>query len=203
VPGTRVFYEARGHGAAPALTGGYDELAADLLSVADSCGATQALGVSLGAHTVLRLLCSGPARFAKAVLFLPAALDTPPVRRDGLLSALRASDEEAVRQWVRGEAPEGADAYVASRTAYLLSSPGLVGVLEQLGEAPVPDPALLAAVTADVLVLAVEGDPVHPADVGRRLAALLPSASLVVFDRPGVMWHERARLRDLIRAHLS
>jgi pimeloyl-ACP methyl ester carboxylesterase len=171
--------------------------------VVDTSGATQALGVSLGAHTVLRLLCAHPDRFARVVLFLPAALDTPPVRRDGLLAALRASDEEAVKQWVAGEAPAGADAYVAARTAYLLSSPGLVGVLEQLGEAPVPAPALLGAVTADVLVLSVEGDPVHPADVGRRLASLLPSASLVVFDRPGVMWNERARLRDLVRTHLS
>jgi pimeloyl-ACP methyl ester carboxylesterase len=116
---------------------------------------------------------------------------------------LRAGDRGAVEEWVRGEVPTGADAYVAARTAYLLSSPGLVGVLTQLGEAPVPAPELLAAVTADVLVLAVEGDPVHPAAVGRRLATLLPRASLVVFDRPGVLWNERTRFRDLVRAHLS
>ncbi|MFN2537728.1 MAG: alpha/beta fold hydrolase [Mycobacteriales bacterium] len=206
VPGTKVFYEARGHGSArPPEQAGYDELADDLDRVAASHGATQALGVSLGAHTVLRLLCRVPDRFAKAVLFLPAALDTPPVRREGLAAALAAGDRERVLAWVRAELPPGRDteAYAAARTSYLLSSAGLRQLLEGLTEAPVPDLSRLAAVTADVLVLAQEGDPVHPAGVGRQLAAALPSASLVVFERPGVLWNERARLRSLVIGHLG
>jgi pimeloyl-ACP methyl ester carboxylesterase len=184
---------------------GYDELADDLDRIATETAATQALGVSLGAHTVLRLLCRRPDRFAKAVLFLPAALDTPPVRREGLADALAAGDRERVLDWVRGELPPDRDteAYAAARSSYLLSSPGLLALLTGLTEAPVPDRTALAAVTTDVLVLAQEGDPVHPAQVGRELAAALPNSSLVVFDSPGVLWRERARLRSLVVGHLG
>lgn len=35
------------------------------------------------------------------------------------------------------------------------------------------------------------------------LAALLPHADLVVFDRPGAVFHERTRLRSLIVEHLT
>lgn len=201
-----MFYEARGHGAAaPPTRVGYDELADDLDRVATDAGATQALGVSLGAHTVLRLLTRVPDRFANAVLFLPAALDTPPVRRAGLVEALAAGDSAQVLEWVRGELPRGRDTerYAAARAAYLLSSPGLLALLEGLDEPPVPDVALLGAVTTDVLVLAQEGDPVHPAQVARELAAALPRASLVVFEHPGVLWNDRARLRSLVLGQLG
>ena len=204
VPGTKVFYEARGHGSAPlAETPGYDELADDLDAVAPD--ATQALGVSLGAHTVLRLLTRRPDRYAKAVLFLPAALDTPPVRREGLAAALRAGSAEGVLDWVRAELPADRDteAYARARASYLLSSPGLLTLLEHLTEPPVPDLALLGAIETDVLVLAQEGDPVHPADVARQLAALLPRASLHVFPRPGVLWNARAAFRGLVLGHLG
>jgi pimeloyl-ACP methyl ester carboxylesterase len=206
VPGTKVFYEARGHGSAPLPEHvGYDELADDLERLADDHGATQALGVSLGAHTVLRLLTRRPDRFVKAVLFLPAALDQPPVRRDGLAEALAAGDRERVLAWVQGELPPDRDtsAYAAARTAYLLSSPGLPALLQGLTEPPVPDVSLLGAVTADVLVLAQEGDPVHPAQVARQLAAALPRAALTVFPEPGVLWRSRAELRALVVGHLG
>lgn len=173
--------------------------------MAAETGATQALGVSLGAHTVLRLLTRVPDRFAKAVLFLPAALDRSPERRAGLAEALARRDEGAVLDWVRGELPADRDteAYARSRTAYLLSSPGLPLLLDSLTEPPVPDLSPLGAIETDVLVLAQEGDPVHPAAVARQLAALLPRATLHVFDRPGVLWSDRARFRQLVLGHLG
>ncbi|MCW2599220.1 MAG: alpha/beta hydrolase [Frankiales bacterium] len=214
VPGTRVLLQARGHGTAPApVHPGYGELAADLARVADEHGATQALGVSMGAATILHLLAHVPDRFEKVVLFLPAALDTPrkddAVRRVGSLSAaLAAADPPAVTAAVRAELPPGlgtaADAYVAARAAFLLASPGLPALLAALPEdVPVRDRSALASVTADVLVLAQEGDPLHPAQVARELAGVLPRARLVVFDAPGVLFRERARLRALIAGHLG
>jgi hypothetical protein len=68
---------------------------------------------------------------------------------------------------------------------------------------PVPDRSVLGAVTAQVLLLAQEGDPLHPAQVARDLAAVLPSAQLVVLDRPGAMLRERSRLRSLITGFLN
>ena len=100
-------------------------------------------------------------------------------------------------------ADQDTEAYVRARVAHLLASPGLPALLDGLTEAPVPDPTALGAVTCDVLVLAQEGDPVHPASVARRLAAALPRARLHVFDRPGVLWHDRARFRELVLRHLG
>ena len=54
-----------------------------------------------------------------------------------------------------------------------------------------------------MLLLAQEGDPLHPAQVARELAAVLPRARLVVFDRPGVVFRERERLRALVREQLG
>jgi pimeloyl-ACP methyl ester carboxylesterase len=77
VKGSRTFFHFRGYGAsAPAanpLT--YAALEADLRAVADHVGATQVLGVSMGAGALCRLLARTPLRFEKLVFALPAALD--------------------------------------------------------------------------------------------------------------------------------
>jgi pimeloyl-ACP methyl ester carboxylesterase len=185
-------------------------LADDVLAEADRLGAAQALGVSLGAGALLRLLAQHPTRFRRVVLVLPASLHharDPAVRRGAALAgALRARDRDAVEQLVRAELPEEgewAEAYVASRTALLLAS-DLVPLLDALAtDVPVPDPGLLAQVTADVLVLGAEDDEVHPVSVARDVAAALPGARLALFARPRPLVHDRARLRGLITAHLA
>lgn len=210
VPGTKAFLRLRGHGGAWTGEPGYQVLADDLLAEADRVGATQALGVSLGAGALLRLLAHQPRRFRRVVLVLPAALDgarLPAVRRGGALAgALRARDREAVEQLVRAEVAEQGswvEAYVTARTALLLAS-DLAPLLDALTtDAPVPDPSVLAAVTADVLVLGAEGDEVHPAAVARDVAAAVPGARLVLFAHPRPLVHDRARLRALITAHLA
>jgi pimeloyl-ACP methyl ester carboxylesterase len=79
VLGSRTFFHFRGYGAsAPAakpLT--YPALEADLRAVVDHVGATRALGVSMGAGALCRLLASTPLRFERLVFALPAALDRP------------------------------------------------------------------------------------------------------------------------------
>lgn len=65
------------------------------------------------------------------------------------------------------------------------------------------DVGALAAVTAPALVIACAGDDLHPVDVAERLAAALPAATLHVYDRPGVLWTERADLRTRISAFLN
>ncbi|MDP9181809.1 MAG: alpha/beta hydrolase [Actinomycetota bacterium] len=210
VPGTKVFLQARGHGRPHEGDAGYQALADDLLAGAG--GASQALGVSLGAGALLRLMSQHPTRFARVVLYLPAALDQTrqlAVRRGaGLSAALAAPDAAAVEAWVRAELPvdlSGAsvEAYVAARTAYLLTCDlaPLLSALEH--DVPVTSPDELASVTADVLVVAQEGDPVHPVSVAREVVAALPRARLVAFARPGALFRDRSRLRDVISAHLT
>ncbi|MBC7373288.1 MAG: alpha/beta hydrolase [Frankiales bacterium] len=215
VAGTKVFYAARGHGASPLPPGpfDYDVLGRDLEAVAGD--ATAAVGVSMGAGALLSLLARRPDRFARAVIALPAALDRP--RTDGavcrllaLADALDAGDAEQVHRLVLQEVPAelrsapGVAAYASSRTVALLASPGVAVALRALPQAvPVVDASVLGAVTAQVLVLAQEGDPLHPAQVARDLVALLPRARLVVFDRPGMLLRERARLRELVPAALA
>lgn len=215
VPGTRVLYSAQGHGRSPIGAGPltYGVLADDLLAVADEYGATQALGVSMGAGTLLTALRRQPDRFDRVVLFLPAVLDTrrsdPAVLRlRDLALAVEQQDRATVLEQVLAELPDDlgpvGTSYAQSRTDILLDSPDLVRVLRELVEhVPVPDGTALAAVTAEVLVLAQEGDALHPAQVARELVGLLPRSRLAVFERPGVVFRERARLRALIAGWLG
>jgi 3-oxoadipate enol-lactonase len=217
VPGTRVLYAARGHGDSPLGDSSYDyeSLGEDLLQVADRHGATQALGVSMGAGALLSLLSRQPDRFERVVLFLPAALDRPRTdeavsRMRALADAIGAGDDDAVHRWVLAELPPdvaqtpAGSSYALTRARFLVSSPGIATAIGALPDVvPVRDRTALAAVTADVLVLAQEGDPLHPAQVARELVGLLPRARLAVFDRPGVVFRERARLRSLVVAHLT
>jgi hypothetical protein len=52
-------------------------------------------------------------------------------------------------------------------------------------------------------VLGCKGDELHPASVAEELAAALPRATLHVYDKPGVLWTQRADLRARIAGFLS
>ena len=211
VLGRRVFYAARGHDGTVPAPFSYRDLGADLLAVADDAGATRALGVSMGAGALLSLLAVDPERFERVVLFLPAAIDRPrtdeAVRRMSLLAdALERGDLPAVEAFVAAELPTDIDvgSYARTRARFLVESPGIAVAVRSLPDVtPVPDRSVLGAVSAEVLVLSQEGDPLHPAQVGRDLVAVLPKARLVVFDRPGVAFRERTRLRALVSEFLN
>jgi pimeloyl-ACP methyl ester carboxylesterase len=216
VAGRRVFFQFRGHGRSSAPPGPwtYTDLARDLRAVADLTGATRALGVSLGAGALCRVLADDPARFERVVVFLPAVLDVPraaPARRRlaALWSAIESRDPERVARVVIDEVPPdlrdtaAASAYVAQRVTQLLRDglgDGLADLPEQV---PVDDRAALARVSADALVIGGRGDDLHPAAVAEELAAVLPRATLHVYDEPGVLWTHRADLRDRIAGFLN
>jgi 3-oxoadipate enol-lactonase len=227
VSGTRVFFQFRGHGrsAAPgrrwgcsaspqtgsacAPPGGawtYADLAADLAAVADAHGATRALGVSLGAAALCRLVAGAPTRFDRLVFFLPAALDGPgPTER---LEALLAGGD-ALRAAVAAEVPAGwretatARGYVRQRVDWLTRHPLAPALAGLRHDVPVPDLAALRAVRVPALVVGCEGDGSHPAAVARRLAGSLGNATLHVYDEPAVLWTARADLRDRVSGFLA
>jgi 3-oxoadipate enol-lactonase len=216
VLGRRIFFQFRGHGrsAAPAGPWTYLDLARDLRAVADLYGATRALGVSLGAGALCRLLADNPGRFDRAVFFLPAVLDTARTlvarqRLTDLLAALDAEDAAEVADVIAQDAPASVRntpagwSYLRQRLEQLLRDGLADELLDLTGQVAVPDRAPLAEVTAPALVIACRGDELHPVEVAEQLAAVLPNAELQVYDRPGVLWTERADLRERVAGFLN
>ncbi|HEV7965603.1 MAG TPA: alpha/beta hydrolase, partial [Actinoplanes sp.] len=201
VSGRRIFFQFRGHGRSAAPPGRWTflDLARDLRAIADLHGATRALGVSLGAGALCRLLADNPNRFDKVVFFLPAVLDRlrPPTatrRLTDLLAAVEARDATAVADVVALEAPArmrntpAAWSYLRQRLEQLMRDGLAEGLAELPDQVALADRAALREVTASALVLACRGDELHPVEVAEELAAALPAANLHVYDRPGVMW---------------
>jgi pimeloyl-ACP methyl ester carboxylesterase len=216
VHGTRAFLHFRGHGAssAPETPWTYDALAAELLAVADHVGATRALGVSLGAGALLRLVVQHPGRFERLVLVLPATIDRP--RRDAAVERMHqmaayveSRDLEAVAGLLLAEQPTGAReradvAVWARRQARRLADTAVARALRELPAAfPLADRAGLRRVEAPALLVGQHGDDAHPAHVAEELAQALPNARLVMFDAGGVLWTHRRELRDLVAGFLN
>ncbi|GIJ07524.1 alpha/beta fold hydrolase [Micromonospora andamanensis] len=216
VTGRRVFFQFRGHGRSDVPEGPwtYLDLARDLRAVADLSGATRAFGASLGAGALCRLLAESPERFERLVFFLPAALDRPRgsvarARLTELLSAVESGDASAVAEVVSTELPPAVRntpagwAYLRQRLDHLLRDGLAAGLVDLPEQAPLPDASVLARVTAPALVIAAEGDDLHPVEVAEQLATVLPRATLHRYDRPGVLWTERADLRGRISDFLN
>jgi pimeloyl-ACP methyl ester carboxylesterase len=216
VDGRKVFFQFRGHGRSDAPKGPwtYADLARDLRAISDLSGATRALGVSLGAGALTRLVADSPDRFDRLVFFLPAVLDLPrpaPVkgRLATLAAAVEAGDVSAVADAISTEIPPNLRgtpaiwAYLRQRIDQLMRD-GLAADLASLAEeVAVADPTRLNRVTARTLVIGCAGDELHPVAVAERLATVLPNATLHVYDRPGVVWTERADLRARISEFLN
>lgn len=216
VSGRKVFFHFRGHGRSdsPAGTWSYADLARDLRAVADLSRATRAVGVSLGAGALSRMLAQSPARFERVVFFLPAVLDEPrpPAARErltDLLDAVHSGDVSAVADVVTTELPAAVRntpagwSYVRQRIDQLMRD-GLAPALADLPEqVAVRDRSALAGVTARALVIGCAGDDLHPVAVAEQLAAALPQAALHVYDKPGVLWTQRADLRERISTFLN
>lgn len=213
VDGTRVLLDFRGHGNSEALENGwdYDLLADDLLAVADEVGATQAVGLSLGAGALLRALTRDPLRFAKLGFVLPAAIDG--TRRDGatlrllrLGDAIRALDSNAAAEILLDELPasvrerRGVEVLVRRRARDLVTRPAPAPTYD---DRPLHDRSVLASLTVPTLVMAQEDDALHPIDLARELHSLLPSASLAEFPAGGVFWTAAREAQDALADHLS
>ena len=155
-----------------------------------------------------------PSRFVKAVFFLPAALDTPrpgpaQQRLADLLEAVESGDAAQVAELISQEAPPPVRntpavwAFLRQRLDQLMRDGLAAGLAGLPGQVPVSDASALRAVTASALVIAGRGDDLHPVAVAEQLAEVLPTATLYVYDRPGVIWTERADLRERISSFLN
>lgn len=217
VAGTRVLVDLRGHGGsrAPGSEAGwtYDGLAADLQTVADAVGATRALGVSLGAGALVRLLADAPDRFHRVVLALPGSVNAGRDAEllsvtDDLADAVDANDPIAIGAALVRMQPVAArgrsDVRLwARRHAAEIGGGAVSGALRYLPRQEVlPSLDALGAVTASVLVLTQRGDAMHPVSAAEALVAAIPEAHLEVSDTPWI-WGGRSQLREKVSAFLN
>jgi pimeloyl-ACP methyl ester carboxylesterase len=216
VAGRRVFFHFRGHGRSDRPPGPwtYADLARDLSAVAEESHATRAVGVSLGASALCRLLASSHDRFDRVVLYLPAPLDEAraPIVRERfarLLAAVGAGDAAATAEALAADLPYAVRntsagwTYLRQRVEQLLRD-GLAPQLLTVADEPaLADLAALSEVRAPALVIGCAGDDAHPVPAAERLAAALPAAELCVYDRPGVLWNRRRDLRERISGFLN
>jgi 3-oxoadipate enol-lactonase len=196
LPGTKVRFDFRGHGRSSAPDDpsafGFADLARDLDAVASAYGATVAVGTSLCAGAIANLIAREPGRFDRSVWLLPAGLD----RRFGFLERY-----ERVADELEGKTPEEALATVLSdpdRVAEYLRTPwreeldrmmwehadpdGLARAIRgAISDVPVADRHALRRVDRPVLLICIEGDEIHPAELGRILHGLIPRSELLVY----------------------
>ena len=219
-PGTRVLFDFRGHGQSdsPPEEVGYDHKAMrrDLEHVADRFKATHAFGISMGAGAIMSLLEDQPDRFERLVFFIPASIDAPndgsPKTFPALAHMLETySLEEVVARTV--DAPAQAPLFARrpywrklwSERIMRMNQTGVPRALRAYvsGSYPVGDAEALRRVRAPALILAHENDPIHSADIARRLADLLPNATLRVWPEPLSMYDDIAAFQAEIGAFLA
>jgi len=192
--GTKVRFDFRGHGRSSVPEPGayrFADFARDLDAVASEHGATRAVGTSLGAGAITHLIAREPDRFERIVLLLPAALDVPLTDHDDfdrtahLLETLPRDEaiEAILASSGRVEVYERAP-WLREFDMLLWQDMSPIGVARAIREVvrdvALEDRELLREVKAPAMIVCREGDSIHPAELGRILAALIPSSELIV-----------------------
>lgn len=195
-----VAYDARGHGAsspAPAPADyTYADLSADLVAVLDALEIQRAVvaGVSMGAHTCLRLALELPERVAGLVAITPAFdpveySDAQRLARwDALSDALRSGGTEGFAEAFGVQRiPQAWRANVGralrQRMAVHEHPEAVADALRAVPRsAPFGDLHALEQIECPALVIGSrdEADPGHPLEIAQRYAELLPGARFAV-----------------------
>lgn len=195
-----VAYDARGHGAsAPApdpQAYGYDLLARDLEAVLDELAIDRAVlaGVSMGAHTCLRLALELPERVAAIAAITPAfdpveyADEQRLERWDALSDALRSGGIEGFAeafglQRIPEHWRETVGRALRQRMAAHEHLHAVADALRAVPRsAPFRDLHALDGIECPALVIGSrdEADPGHPLEIAQRYAELLPQGRLAV-----------------------
>jgi 3-oxoadipate enol-lactonase len=206
-----IRYDARGHGASERISEParqtWPELGADLLGLLDALGIAQAIGggASMGCGTVLHAACQQPERFPALVLALPPTAwggrryQALLYRTVGLLAsnpavALGVGGVNAARHVLPTRARTPRRALISAGMDQFLRSPRTtVGPFKGAAVTDLPSPLAISALTMPTLVLAWEGDRMHPVSVASQLQGLLPKAELTVAttDEDVLEWPKR------------
>ena len=185
-----VRWDARSHG----RSGGtvepsahrWDELARDLLALADALGIERPVlgGASMGAASALHAAVQAPGRVAALVLALPpTAWATRPAQAAAYAAGADLVDAEGAAAYVtqvRAEPPPEILAAFAGAFTYTPAVPDhlLAAVLRGAAASDLPDPDVLRTLDVPTLVLAWDTDPGHPVSTAEALGELLPRAEV-------------------------
>jgi pimeloyl-ACP methyl ester carboxylesterase len=199
-----TLYDARGHGSstrAPSPSAyGYDVLSCDLEAVMDATGIDRAVlvGVSMGAHTLLRFALERPERVAAVVVITPG-FDPDSGAEAGRRERWRALADGLRRGGVEGfvaadeldSLPERWRQTVATAVRQRLAlHEHLDAVADALDIVPYSRPfedwSALSKIAAPALVIGSrdEADPTHPLALARLYAEAIPGAQFAV-EEPG------------------
>jgi pimeloyl-ACP methyl ester carboxylesterase len=175
-----ILPDARGHGRStnPAGAFTFRECAGDVIALLDALGVerTRAIGVSLGAKTLLHVATEQPARLS-AMVVVSATPRFPEATRAAFRAA--AAAEPGVEQWAE------------LRARHVHGDPQ-IAALWQLPARFAEDrtdmsftPARLAAISARTLVVSGDRDPLYPVELAVELYRGIPRASLWVVPGGG------------------
>lgn len=215
--GTAVRFDFRGHGRSsvpPEGRYGFADMASDLDAVAHAYGASRAVGTSMGQGAITHLLAADPDRFERVVFVLPACFDVPMrdhARFDRIAELLESMPtdraiEEILAQWGRAAVYDRAP-WLREVELLLWQDLNPVGVARAIREiirdVAIEDREALRRVTAPTLVIAREGDPIHPAELARAIVELVPNAELIALPGERELFEAIPELVQRVSAFLS
>lgn len=216
ITGTKHFLHLPGHGGRPSPGPGWNyALIAEALSTAlRSTSASQALGVSMSAGGLLRLLSTADPstrNLRKVALVLPASFTSFPsevtAHNRSYLETLRAlvttGDVDSITDLMLSREPAEVAELQPARSWTRVKAENLVGtdMSDGLGlalEIAVDDASRLAEFPGEVLVLTHEDDPAHPVGVARAIAGAIPGARLEVLPAGSILWRGRHEVRRIL-----
>jgi pimeloyl-ACP methyl ester carboxylesterase len=212
--GTSVRFCFRGHGHSSAPPAGYrfSDLASDLDLVATSYGATNAVGTSLGAGAIMKLVEADPDRFDRIVMLLPASLDVPfpdPARFDAIADVLERHPRDEAIERILAMTPQRYERAPWLRELDLLlwadlNTTGVARAIREVTrDVSISDRELLRKVDVPVLLICRAGDALHPAELGRVLHELLPRSELITVPSEEELLRSIPMLVDRVRRFLE
>lgn len=214
-----LIYDARGHGqsAGPEDPAGYtwETLGRDMAAFIDHAGEESAIigGASMGAATALWVAIEQPQRVKALALLMPPPLGHEPMRAqeekqaiqvlDLLSAAVKNFGIEQTVQLAKGfpgfaPTPEEAE----QRADWLLRQNPLTLLYAVRGliSAPFHDPDAYRQIGVPTIVVAHEGDGLHPVRAAKLLKDTIPDCELIVAPEPGY-WqtHPEEFLKEMTR----
>ncbi|GAA1616429.1 MULTISPECIES: alpha/beta fold hydrolase [Brevibacterium] len=226
ITGTKHFLHLFGHGGRPSPGPGWDYalIAEALADALTATSATRALGVSMSAGGLLRLLSTGHPAVAgleKVALVLPASFAGFPAEvahaHTAYLESLRdlvaAGDVDGITELMLTREPAEVADLVPARAWTRAKAENLVhtdmsdglGLALEIAAAGVGDPAefdagltRLREFAGEVLVLTHEDDPAHPVFIAEEIAAAVPGSRLEVLPAGSILWRGRHEVRRIL-----